>query len=191
MEEIRALRLDIQLPEEYQQIHKEAFGTELIFLENTKYLLHPNSGNPIESLLVEARTQEKQLIGFFLIFLQDIFGSVWSICKTKKYSMPRFFQRTLQYFLTHIAHVPFIVMIASKETTYGMTEKNRLMYYSSIGFRITRGCDIFDESDLIHKVIEDDGKFIDVSGGRLSFEQIRGVDELRMVATRDDILRSH
>lgn len=181
--EIKALRFKDSLPEEYQEIHTEAFCRRMNFFPEETYLLHPNSGNPIYSLVVEARTPDKQLIGFFIIVLQDLFGNIWSICKTKKYPVNRFFEKTFTYFLTHIVPVQYTIMLVSKEIAYEMTEQDRLFYYSSIGFKLTVGSEIQDLSGNIYK----NEKCIDVSG--IDLKYISGVSELRMLALRDDVLR--
>jgi hypothetical protein len=190
---VTALTFTDNLPEEYQRIHIEAFAKPFIFLKDASYLLHPNSGGPIQTLVVEGRTNEGHLIGFFIIIIQDLIGNIWSICKTKKYPMQRFFQKLLVFFLQNIYCVPYLVMLSSRETIYDMSETARLCYYSSIGFRITATSVIKDEQGNIHTVIEHDYQdFVDVSGARLPLTSVHGKTyDLRMLAKRDDILRLH
>lgn len=189
---VNALHFTDTLPDEYQLVHIEAFGNPFSFLQKEKYLLHPNSGNPIITLIVEGRTDEGQLIGFFIIIIQDIVGNIWSICKTRKYPMKRFFQKLLIHFLTHIFNVPYLVMLSSRDSAYEMNEKSRLLYYTSIGFRITRDSEIEDADGKLHTVVQHTGDFIDVSGAYLSISTIKGnFFDLRMLASREDILRLH
>jgi hypothetical protein len=189
---VQALHFTDKIPEEYQEIHIEAFGTPFVFLQKEKYLLHPNTGTPITTLIVEGRTDEGQLIGFFIIIIQDTIGNIWSICKTRKYPIKRFFQKLLVHFLTHIFHIPHLVMLSSRDLVYEMNEKDRLFYYTSIGFRITRDSEIEDCNGTAHKVVEHTGDFIDVSGGRLPLSAIKGKNfDLRMLAFRDEVLRLH
>ena len=189
---VNALHFTDTLPDEYQQIHIEAFGNPFTFLQKEKYLLHPNSGNPITNLIVEGRTDDGQLIGFFIIVIQDNIGNIWSICKTRKYSSKRFFQQLLVHFLMHIFNLPYLVMLSSRDSAYDMNESCRLLYYTSIGFRITRDSEIEDADGKLHSVLQHTGDLIDVSGASLPLISIKGKNfDLRMVASRDDILRLH